>query len=77
MWIEIFGIISSIIILVSMCFNPQTKLGNILLRSLNLVGSICFIVYGLLLPAYATTFMNSCALVINSIYLVKILRASK
>ena len=77
MWIEIFGIISSIIILVSMCFNPQTKLGNILLRSLNLIGSICFIVYGLLLPAYATTFMNSCALVINSIYLVKILRASK
>ena len=77
MWIEVFGIVSSIIILVSMCFNPQTKLGNILLRSINLVGSICFIVYGLLLPAYATTFMNSCALVINSIYLVKILRASK
>lgn len=77
MWIEVFGIISSIIILVSMCFNPQTKLGNILLRSINLIGSICFIIYGLLLPAYATTFMNSCALIINSIYLVKILRASK
>ena len=77
MWIEVFGIISSIIILVSMCFNPQTKLGNILLRSINLIGSICFIVYGLLLPAYATIFMNSCALIINSIYLVKILRASK
>ena len=77
MWIEIFGIVSSIIILISMCFNPQTKLGNILLRSLNLVGSICFIVYGFLLPAYATTFMNSCALIINSIYLVKSLRASK
>ena len=77
MWIEIFGIVSSIIILISMCFNPQTKLGNILLRSINLMGSICFIIYGLLLPAYATTFMNSCALIINSIYLVKILRASK
>lgn len=77
MWIEVFGIVSSIIILVSMCFNPQTKLGNILLRSINLMGSICFIIYGLLLPAYATIFMNSCALVINSIYLVKILRASK
>ena len=77
MWIEVFGIVSSIIILVNMCFNPQTKLGNILLRSINLMGSICFIIYGLLLPAYATIFMNSCALVINSIYLVKILRASK
>lgn len=77
MWIEVFGVVSSIIILVSMCFNPQTKLGNILLRSINLIGSICFIIYGLLLPAYATTFMNSCALIINSIYLVKILRASK
>ena len=77
MWIEIFGIVSSIIILISMCFNPQTKLGNILLRSINLIGSICFIIYGFLLPAYATIFMNSCALIINSIYLVKILRASK
>ena len=77
MWIEVFGIVSSIIILVSMCFNPQTRLGIILLRSINLIGSICFIIYGLLLPAYATTFMNSCALVINSIYLVKILKASK
>ena len=77
MWIEIFGIVSSLIILVSMCFNPQTRLGNILLRSINLIGSICFIIYGLLLPAYATVFMNSCALIINSIYLVKILKASK
>lgn len=77
MWIEVFGIVSSIIILVSMCFNPQTKLGNILLRSINLIGSICFIIYGLLLPAYATIFMNSCALIINSIYLVKSLKTSK
>ena len=77
MWIEVFGIISSIIILVSMCFNPQTRLGNILLRSINLIGSVCFVIYGLLLPAYATIFMNSCALIINSIYLVKSLRASK
>ena len=77
MWIEVFGIVSSIIILVSMCFNPQTKLGNILLRSINLIGSICFIIYGLLLPAYATIFMNSCALIINSIYLMKSLKTSK
>ena len=77
MGVEIFGIISSIIILVSMCFNPQTRLGNILLRSINLIGSICFIIYGLLLPAYATIFMNSCALIINSLYLVKSLKTSK
>ena len=77
MWIEVFGIVSSIIILVSMCFNLQTRVGNILLRSINLIGSVCFVIYGFLLLAYATTFMNSCALVINSIYLVKILRASK
>ena len=77
MWIEVFGIVSSIIILVSMCFNPQNRLGNILLRTINLIGSICFIIYGLLLPAYATIFMNSCALIINSIYLVKSLKTSK
>ena len=74
MWVELFGIISSIIILISICFNPQSKTGNIALRSLNLLGSIAFIIYGFALPAYATAFMNICASLINILYLVKILK---
>lgn len=76
MWIEIFGIISSIIILVSICFDPQSKKGNIVLRTLNTIGSVAFVIYGLLIPAYATVFMNICAAIINLIYLVKSIRSA-
>ena len=76
MWIEIFGIISSIIILVSICFDPQSKKGNIVLRTLNTIGSVAFVIYGLLIPTYATVFMNICAAIINLIYLVRSIRST-
>ena len=76
MWIEIFGIISSIIILVSICFDPQSKKGNICMRLINMIGSIAFVIYGFMLPAYAKAFMNICAAIINLIYLVKSIRSA-
>lgn len=74
---EIVGFLASIIVIVSITFNPQSKKGNIWLRLLNLLGSIAFIIYGILLPAYATIFMNCVAGIINLIYLIKILRSAK
>ena len=42
-----------------------------MMRILNLTGSIFFVVYGFLLPAYATAITNSCALLLNAFYIVK------
>lgn len=74
---EIVGFLASIVVIISITFNPQSRKGNIWLRSLNLLGSIAFIIYGILLPAYATIFMNCIAGIINLIYLIKILRSAK
>ena len=74
---EIVGFLASIIVIISITFNPQSWRGNIWLRLLNLIGSIAFIIYGILLPAYATIFMNCVAGIINLIYLIKILRSAK
>ena len=74
---EIIGFLASIIIMISITFNPQSRKGSICLRSFNLIGSIIFVIYGALLPAYATVFMNCGTGIINLIYLIKILRSAK
>ena len=74
---EVIGFLASIIVIISITFNPQSRKGSICLRSVNLIGSIVFVIYGVLLPAYATVFMNCVAGIINLIYLIKILRSAK
>ena len=71
MIIEVIGIIASIFIVVSMCFKTTTFKGTIVMRIINGLGSIIFVIYGILLPAIATLITNACALVINLFYLIK------
>lgn len=68
---EIIGIIASVLIVFSMVFKTTTFKGTMLMRILNLTGSVFFIVYGFLLPAYATAITNTCAFVLNLIYIIK------
>lgn len=70
-YVEIIGIIASIFIVVSMCFKTTTFKGTIIMRIINGLGSIVFVVYGALLPATATLITNACAFVINLFYLIK------
>lgn len=77
MWIEILGIISSFIIFISMCFKTDTIKGTICLRSFNLIGSVAFVVYGLLLPSYATAFMNFIIIFINVYHMIKLIQKIK
>ena len=44
----IVGLVASLIVLVSMCFDTSTRKGDLLLRSWNLVGSILSVIYGLI-----------------------------
>lgn len=68
---EVIGIIASVLVVFSMVFKTTTYRGTMMMRILNLTGSIFFIVYGFLLPAYATAITNSCALLLNALYIVK------
>ena len=63
--IEFIGILAGIFILISLVFRSTTCKTEILMRILNSVGSILFIIYGILLPAYSTAIINACILVVN------------
>jgi len=74
MWLEIVGILASVLIVSSMVFKTTSYKGTIAMRSINLVGSVVFVVYGIMLPAYATAIANACLIFINLFYLLKEIR---
>ena len=67
---EIIGIIASIILIVAMSFRSTAPKKNILMRAINIVGSILFVVYGFLIPAYSTAGLNLAIIIINNIYII-------
>lgn len=66
--IELIGIIATLFILTSMLFKTNTTKGAIIMRSINLVGSAIFVVYGSLLPAISTAILNA-GLVIITVFI--------
>lgn len=69
--IEIIGIIASILIVFSMAFRTTSFKGTILMRIINGIGSIFFVVYGFLIPAYSTGVTNIFAFFLNLYWLIK------
>ena len=69
--IELFGVIASLLIIISLLFKTNTYEGALALRVLNTVGSLVFVVYGVYLLAYSTIFLNVVAVVINVYQAVK------
>ena len=63
---EWLGIIASTIVLASFLTTNQIKT-----RIINSVGCVVFIIYGLMLPAYSTAFMNIAMLVVHIVFLTK------
>ena len=63
---EWLGIVASVCILVSFLTSNQIKT-----RIINSVGCVVFVVYGILLPAYSTAFMNAVMLVVHIVFLIK------
>jgi len=74
MKLEILGIAASIIILIAMLFESTSIKGNIIMRSINIIGSSAFIVYGLLVPAYSTAFLNAATSIVNIVYIIKLVK---
>lgn len=76
-WVEIVGIVATVFILISMCFKTTTFKGSFYLRLLNLIGSVIFVVYGILLPAISTAILNGALVFVNFYYLVRLIRDRK
>ena len=75
--IEIIGIVSTLLILVSMLFKTTTIKGSILMRSLNIAGSVVFVVYGCLLPAISTAILNGALVLVSTYHLIVLLKENK
>ena len=71
---ELVGISGSILIAISMVFKTTTDKGVMFLRIFNLLGSIVFVAYGAMLPAFSTLVLNGICIVLNIIGLVKIVQ---
>lgn len=69
----LLGLLASLIVLVSMCFNTRTKRGERLMRSLNFLGSIMSVIYGIVLgPAgFGMILLNGTLVFVNLFYLIK------
>ena len=75
--IEVLGIIATIIIAVCSCIKTETVKGSIIFRAINIVGSILFLIYGILLPALSTALLNGILVIINGYHLILLIIKSK
>lgn len=66
-FLDLFGYVSSIVILISLTMSSIIKL-----RVINMTGSILFTIYGLMLHSVPTAFLNFGIVVINLYYLTKL-----
>ena len=72
--IEFIGIIGTILLLISMAWPTQSRKGTLLMRSINFISCVLFIVYGLLLSAWSTMLSNICICVIDVFWLLKAIK---
>lgn len=67
---NIIGYAASILIIVSIAFKTTTFRGTVIMRILNAIGSLFFIIYAVIIRVYPTVIANGAAFVINIVYLI-------
>jgi hypothetical protein len=67
---ELLGYAASILVAISLMMKSVLRL-----RIINLVGALCFTIYGLVIQAYPVAFMNALIMGINVYYLAQMARA--
>lgn len=74
--VGLIGVCASVLVLVSMCFNTRTRKGELIMRSLNCVGSVVSVIYGILLgpDGFGMILLNGSLIFVNSYYLLKSIR---
>ena len=71
-WIELIGILGSVFVLISFLMKDI-----LVIRIINIVGSVIFIVYGIIIGAMATWFVNAALIVVHIIYIIIELKNKK
>lgn len=69
--LEALGYLASLLVAISLMMRSVLRL-----RVINLLGSICFSIYGLLIGAYPVAIVNAIIALINVYYLVEMLRTT-
>ena len=71
--VGLIGLLASIVVLVSMCFNTLSVRGERLMRASNLLGSVLSVIYGLMLGAdgFGMLILNVPLVFVNLYYLFK------
>ena len=67
--IEILGLISTIMLIISMAWRNNSSRNIVIMRTFNAVSCIGFIIYSIFLSAYSTILSNSIILLIDIWYL--------
>ena len=69
----IVGLVASIIVLVSMCFDTRTRTGELVMRGLNVIGSLLSVIYGLTLgpDGFGVLLLNAPLIFISAHYFIK------
>lgn len=63
---EILGTLASVVVLISFLMKGETKI-----RLVNIIGAICFVVYGIMINAFSVWFLNGSLCIIHIIKLLK------
>ena len=71
--VALVGLLASLIVLISMCFNTRTQHGELLMRVLNLIGSVISVIYGIVLGpvGFGVIILNAPLIFINLFYVFK------
>ena len=67
---EAVGLVATVLLVISLCFNTKTFKGTLCMRVLNLLCSGVWVVYGVLLGLLATFVSNILCVLINLYYLI-------
>ena len=71
-WIELIGIAGSLLVLISFLMKDI-----LVIRIINISGSVVFIIYGIMIGAMATWFVNAALIVVHVVYIIKELKDKK
>lgn len=76
-YIEVLGMLATVILIISMAYNCKDKKSTIIMRIINGVAALMFVIYSICMSAYSTILSNLLILLIDIYYLIKLMRCKE
>ena len=76
-YIEVLGMLATVILIISMAYNCKDKKSAIIMRIINGVAALMFVIYSICMSAYSTILSNLLILLIDIYYLIKLMRCKE